>query len=187
MLKNWLLWPIDDLKLFKKEEKEKATKIIKLQLQQPSNWVRPPQRPFQREEREGCFYHKKPGHPKKNCRKLKWDLDNSRRQKQAWWCCEDCMRAFPLLLTNTSRETGITMKKGSYGAPCRYWYHRSPPYQLSHPLPGLWLLHTVGTSNQPLSVFKPEPISSPLENGTGQHICLLVKSTPDFPNRARLS
>lgn len=47
-------------KTIQKKKKDKATKIMNLQLQQLSNQVRPPRRPFQQGERRICFYCNKP-------------------------------------------------------------------------------------------------------------------------------
>lgn len=53
------------------------------------------------------------------------------------------------------------------------------PTHLSFPLPqSKASVQMVGVSNQPMTVFKSEPIPFQLGDVTGQHIFLLVKSAP---------
>lgn len=89
---NWQTTHADELALLadqlsktiqKKEKKDKATQIMNLQLQQLSNQASLTPKSLRKGEKGVCFYCKKPGHYKKDCRKLKWDLKRENRQKQA--------------------------------------------------------------------------------------------------------
>lgn len=70
-------------KTIQKKEKDKATKAMILQFQQLSNQVRPSRRPFLQGNRRACYHCNKPGHLKKDCRKLKGHLEKEKKQKQA--------------------------------------------------------------------------------------------------------
>lgn len=61
--------------------------------------------------REESFYCRKPDHLKNDCKKkMKWDLEKEKKQKQASGYSKDYERTFPFLLTNMLGEIEITIK-----------------------------------------------------------------------------
>ena len=161
---NWQTTHTDELvtladqlsKSIWKREKDKPAKIMSLQLQQVSNQIRP-----QRSLRLGesfyyyyfyCFYYWKLGHFKKDCRKLKWDLEKEKKQKQA----QGYDRVFPHLFINTLGEIKITIREAitkafvDTGATLSVLNPNQVNCHLPQSTPSVQM---VGISDQPVPVF----------------------------------